>query len=122
MLLTDFIGWWYTAGWKLRFVSIFKNLETWFDYFSLGILLKTMFSPWRQNVSNVRPDQGLSFKISAIGDNLVSRFVGFFVRLGVIIAAIITILIVFLVSVVFAIVWPVLPVAPVLILFLGAIL
>ena len=122
MLLIDFYSWWYGAGWKLRFTSIFKNIANWLEYFSIGILLKTLFSPWRQNVSYVRPDQGLNIKLNAIGDNLVSRFVGFFVRLGVLFVAAITIVGVFITSVIFAILWPVLPIAPVAIIILGVVL
>jgi hypothetical protein len=119
MLLTDFISWWYTTGWKLRLASIFSNVARWLEYFSIGTLLKTMFAPWRQNVSYVRPDQGLNLKLNAKVDNLVSRFVGFFVRINVLILAAIIVFLVFLLSIVFVIIWPLLPLAPIIIIIVG---
>lgn len=119
--MLDFYSWWYTVGWKLRFASIFTNLANWLEYFSIGTLLKTLFSPWKQNVSYARPDQALNLKLNAIGDNLISRFVGFFVRLGVLTVAAITIIFVFIVSIIFAIVWPTLPFMPIVLIIFGVI-
>ena len=119
MLLIDFLSWWYTGGWRLRFVSIFRNTEDWLDYFSIGTLLKTLFSPWKQNVSYTRPDQSLDAKMNALTDNLVSRFVGFFVRIGVLIAAIVTVSILFALNIVFAIIWPLLPFTSIGIIIFG---
>ena len=119
MLFTDFLKWWYGPGWSLRLkmlVDHVKNLES---FFSIATIFKTLFSPWRQNITTARPDQSLNDKMSALVDNLVSRVVGFWVRLFVLIAALIIIIVVFLLNLLYTIIWPLMPVSPAIIISLG---
>ncbi len=59
-----------------------------FNYFSIGLLLRTFFSPWRR----ITWDYGRGFDIGRylfiFGSNLVSRILGAFVRTWLIAAGI----------------------------------
>jgi hypothetical protein len=114
MLALSFFSWWYGRGWKQVATSFGPRIHTVADSFSAGQLLRTLFAPWRRIVTP--PSAGLSAKLRALVDNLVSRTVGFFVRLIVLLAALVTIIGITLLTAIELIAWPLLPIAvPVLI-------
>ena len=119
MLFLDFLEWWYGSGWTLRVQLLAMHVQNSVEYFSIGLLLRTLLSPWRQNITVARPDQSLQTKMSAIVDNAISRLVGFFVRVFVLIAAIITIVAVFAFNLVIILLWPMLPLSPAILLGVG---
>lgn len=85
MLALELIKWWYIKGWAevgRRWMAYIKGL---YRYFSVVLLLKTLFSPWKRIVSYGR--KSIQERFRAALDNLVSRMVGFSVRIMVIIAA-----------------------------------
>lgn len=75
--------------------------------FSVTTLLRTLFAPWRRIVTY--PGAGLAAHLRAMSDNLVSRMVGFTVRLFVLTAAIITLFLVAVVALVEIVAWPLVP-------------
>lgn len=82
-LVPTFFMWWYGRGLK----DLFSFLSAFFSYtsnmFSVTTLLKTLFSPWKKLVGERgRGIEGLKLWLV---DNLVSRAVGFIVRLFMII-------------------------------------
>lgn len=79
------------------------------EIFSVPILVKTMFSPWKQIVSISTSDQALNDKMKASVDNLISRFVGFFVRFFVLITALISMMMAAVIGFAWIIAWPLLP-------------
>lgn len=79
--------------------------------FSLGILLRTLFSPWRRILTP--RGRSLDAKIQAALDNFVSRCVGFVVRISVVFAALFMIACVALAGVVVVVLWPLIPIAAV---------
>ncbi len=119
MLFVDMIVWWYGAGWIGRLVALQKHLADWMQYFSLGTLLKTLFQPWKQITT--QPGTGASFdaRKNALVDNLVSRFVGFFVRVSVFFFALVVMLCVLLWSLLYVALWPLIPIAPFVVIMLG---
>ncbi len=119
MLFLDFIKWWYGPGWAQRLTMLGQHLKNWLDYFSIGILFATMFSPWRQNISQARKDQALQAKLAALVDNLVSRMVGFFVRVFALIAAIVVLSFVTVFYLLVFVLWPILPLASIIIIAIG---
>ena len=80
--------------------------------FSGGTLLRTLFSPWKQLITDSGHDAALGDKMRALLDNIVSRFVGFMVRSITLFAALITITIVFVINIALVVVWPLVPVLP----------
>ena len=108
------VPWWYRAvpGELSKQQRLF--LSTTVDYFSFGILLKTLFQPWKRDEQSV---EGLSLqqRFEVWGANLVSRGVGAVVRGGAIVFGGIAIV---LLLTLFALLWVGWAVAPFLALFL----
>jgi hypothetical protein len=77
------------------------------DMFSIGILVHTLFSPWRRIITY--PGAGLDARLRAFGDNLVSRAVGFTVRFFVLLAAALAFVFVAIMGVLEVLIWPLLP-------------
>jgi len=77
--------------------------------FSVAILLKTLFAPWRRITTPA--GKGIDAKLRAMIDNFVSRVVGFTVRIGVLLIALLlaggTLLLYSLIM----IAWPLMPIA-----------
>lgn len=107
-LVPTFFTWWYGRGLK----DLFSFLSALFSYvqnmFSVTTLLKTLFSPWKKMVGPKRP--GLDGLKDWVTDNLISRGVGFVVRLVMMIVFMMAFL-VFAIFAVFAIIfWICMPV------------
>ena len=92
--------WWYSNG----VLDLLKFLQAFYSYiegiFSIKILLKTLFAPWKRLVYAKRP--GLEGLRDWLLDNFISRSVGFLLRL--------TIIFIFLVSTIFFLAFSVLAV------------
>jgi len=112
MLVTGLISWWYLDGFKLFAKILATKLGDTADLFSIGSLLKTLFAPYRQIAAN-ETGESIDDKFFALIDRLVSRFVGGFARLGIVIAGIIAIILQLIVSIISLIVWPLLPLLPI---------
>jgi hypothetical protein len=109
MLALDFFTWWYDQGWRLLARNAQKRMAKTVRMFSVPILLRTLFAPWRRIVTY--PGASFDAHIRAFLDNLVSRAVGFTVRIFVLLAAVIGLAVVSVVVVVELIVWPLVPLA-----------
>jgi hypothetical protein len=105
-VIFELLRWWYGPGWVLAFKRINTRTANVAHAFSAGTLLKTLFAPWKRIQY-----QGKSFddKVRAFTDNLVSRVVGFTVRIGVLIAAFVMIIGSLIMGTAIAIVWPLVP-------------
>ena len=75
--------------------------------FSLPILLRTLWAPWRRIISY--PGAGLDAKLRAIGDNLVSRVIGFSVRVLVLLTACIMLALTLCFQFLIVLIWPLVP-------------
>ena len=83
------------------------------DFFSIDLLFKTLFAPFRQISAGSAKVAPLDVKFRMFVDRLVSRIVGAFVRMFIIIAGIICICFVAIISLVLIILWPLIPIAPI---------
>ncbi len=117
MLVASFFIWWYGRGWKQVALSIKPRLSSVAYTFSVTQLLRTLFAPWRRIITY--PGSSLGERLKAWGDNIVSRTIGFLVRLIVLGAALVAITTVSLLSVIELILWPLLPPAIPLLIILG---
>ena len=80
MVIWGMLLWWYTEGWHQCVFRVKERLESTADYFSIGLLLKTLFAPFRQiSAGNVRGP--LNMQVRAFFDRLISRCIGMVVRL-----------------------------------------
>lgn len=112
MLLLTFFRWWYGAGWKQQISDYQARVRRVSEIFSIDILLKTLFAPWKQIVTHAHADQSLKAKQQAFVDNIVSRVVGFWVRLFTLIAGILTITLVVVIGFILVVLWPLIPALP----------
>jgi len=95
----------------LKFIlKVWKNYLTFnLNYFSVPLLLKTLFSPWRQYKWSYGRGFDIQRYLEAFFSNLISRFLGAFVRIiFILIGLTIEIFIIFIGIIVF-LGWLVLP-------------
>lgn len=117
MFLVGIFQWWYGNGLLQYIRQSFLSVLRTADFFSVGLLLKTLFNPFRQ-ISAAPVGGALSVQLSAFFDKLFSRAIGAVVRSMVIIVGLLMILLRFLWMIVGIIMWLALPLMP----FIGIIL
>jgi hypothetical protein len=99
----DFFVWWYTKGIILFFRNFVALLNYLMGMFSVKESIFNLFSPWKRLVSQRRP--GLDGFRDFIIDNLVSRGVGFVMRVILLIMFFAVTGLYLGLTVVFAIIW-----------------
>ncbi len=115
MLALEMITWWYSEGWLGFARRLWSYVKGLYNYFSVALLAKTLFAPWKRITTY--GSRSVNERLRAMADNLVSRMVGFSVRLMVLVAGLILILFSLIVGLVGLVVWPLIPIAiPVLII------
>lgn len=112
MVILSMFSWWYTTGLVEELGRIKKMISRVSDQFSIGLLLKTLFQPFRQISANDKGGDALEDKIRAWFDRLVSRIIGAFIRLFVMAAGIIALFFTILFSFFRIIFWVLLPILP----------
>ncbi|MEI6228831.1 MAG: hypothetical protein WCP11_02305 [Candidatus Saccharibacteria bacterium] len=121
MFLVGILSWWYGKGWRARVHMAMNRLRTTADIFSVGLLLRTLFNPFRQ-ISADASGKSISEKLRAAFDKLLSRIIGATVRSFMIIFGLVVIILQFLFGMIMLIFWlfmPLLPAAGVVLMILG---
>lgn len=113
MLMLAFTNWWYSAGWRKRAQLVSERLDRTLDYFSISLLLKTFFAPFRQ-ISAGKVDGPLGVKLQAFTDRLVSRVIGAMIRSFILLIGIVLIVFQAVVGLATLVIWPLVPMLPVL--------
>lgn len=111
-MLIAFFSWWYGAGWKHQLGQVKDRIVGLIDMFSIDLMLRTLFSPFRQ-ISVGRIDGPIGAQFRAFIDKLISRGIGAMLRITILITGSITIVFSGLIGVLYLLVWPLLPLAPV---------
>jgi hypothetical protein len=106
--MMEFVRWWYGPGWVHLVRSSVQRVRGLALAFSLPILIRTLFAPWRRIISY--GSKSFQDSMRAALDNFISRFVGFGVRVIVMLTAIVLIILSSLLSLVAVICWPLLPI------------
>lgn len=113
MLGVSFLQWWYSRGWGIYFRGFRERMNNIADFFSIGLLAKTLFQPFRQISANETGERGgIEGALVAFFDRLLSRVIGFLVRTGLIITGILVMVVSFVCGLVLAIAWPCIPLLP----------
>lgn len=99
------ISWWYSRGLKWVLNGILKRVENINEAFSVGILLRTLFAPWKQ----IQTPQTFQNFLQSSVDNFISRFIGATVRSGMLFAAFCSISFVIIFGLAILIIWPFMP-------------
>ena len=79
------------------------------NYFSVGLLLKTLFSPWRRIQVSYGKGFDISRYFSAFASNMIFRFLGAIVRSFLILAALFVELLIVALGTIIVLGWLVLP-------------
>ncbi len=111
MVITSLLSWWYVEGWREQLTRIKWAFIRMADRFSIGLLIKTLFAPFRQ-ISADEQARGNNLA-TVITDKLVSRLIGCFMRTIMIIVGTITLILLAIVSAIRMLMWPLLPVLPI---------
>jgi len=117
MLVIGFLQWWYGAGWKEAGQRMMSRIKNTYAYFSIPTLLRTLFLPWRRIMSY--SDGSLQQRLQAMMDNLVSRFVGFSIRIIMLFIGLLAIVFTFILGGIMIAIWPIMPIASLLLLVRG---
>lgn len=120
MLIVGILSWWYGEGWKQRVVMQREKLASTMDYFSIDLLLRTFFSPFRQ-ISAGKVNGPIGVQLRAFADRLISRMIGAMVRLFMIVIGTLAIIMYIVIGAVWLIVWAFVPFLPIIgvVLFLA---
>ncbi len=113
MLILGLLSWWYGAGWHGRLIRMRDKLAGLADYFSIGLLLRTLFSPFRQ-ISAGKVGGSLSNQMRAFFDRQLSRGIGAIVRLVMIIAGLTLMVVYTVVDILLLVLWGITPLVPVI--------
>jgi len=108
MFLVGILSWWYGNGWVARIQATKDRLASSADFFSLGLLVSTIFAPFRQ-ISAGKVSGSIGDQMRAFLDRTISRFVGAAVRIFMIIFGLITMFFQIIFGIIVIIVWPIIP-------------
>lgn len=94
----NFLSWWIIATpkaiWEIGWALVCK---TW-QFFSVPLLFKTIFEPWKRDILSTKgASLDVIFRVWIA--NLISRLVGFVVRLGIILTGLVLVILVLAVSI-----------------------
>lgn len=117
MVIFAMFSWWYGQGWKAVAHAWGQRLVKVSHLFSVPILLRTLFAPWRRIITY--PGASIDAQFRAMVDNLVSRVVGFTVRIFVLIAAGSMLFVTSVIGGLWVVVWPTIPLAIPLLIYKG---
>lgn len=112
MFIVGLFKWWYTLGWMQRARLIMERLDRTMDYFSIGLLVKTMFSLFRQDGAG-RVNGSLGDKVQAFFGRLISRGIGAIIRSAVLVVGLFVITFQALTGLAILILWLVVPFLPI---------
>lgn len=111
MVLAVFV-WWYTTGWSSLAARVMERADHTLEMFSVGLLLKTLFAPFRQ-ISAGSVHGSFDAQMRAFGDRLFSRVFGAVIRSFFIVIGLVSTLLASVIGIVQLVLWPLVPLLPV---------
>lgn len=109
MLMIEMIQWWYLRGWKIFLVRLKDRVKNTVDFFSISLLVRDLFAPFRQISAGETRVPSLSAKLSVFFDKLLSRLIGAIIRLFLLIIGTILIILECVMGVILTVLWPLAP-------------
>lgn len=105
MFIPLLFSWWYGRGWLWTIRSSRSRLRAINEIFSVSILIRTLFSPWKQ-IESKKTFQNF---IQSTVDNFISRLIGAVLRFFMLLTALILTLLVLVFGLLAVIIWPLIP-------------
>jgi len=118
MLPIALFSWWYTTAWKDIAHSIDTRFHGALNFFSVGLLLRTLFDPYRQIAAVKGRGMSVDAQLRAWADRSFSRMIGALLRSIFIFTGLFAAFFTVLIGIVQIILWPLIPALP-LIALLG---
>ena len=114
----DIFGWWYSRGLKDFFVYLKAVMLKITDIFSVKLLLRTYFSPWKRDITST---EGLPLNqvIQMLLFNLVSRFIGFIIKSFILLIYLMVMVVFFAFALALIFIWLFLPLISILGIIIG---
>lgn len=112
-MLISLLSWWYSKGLAWKSGQILDGLEKSINTFSLGLLVRTWFAPFRQIDAGEMSYGGLDYRFRRSLDKLISRFIGALLRASVMFAGVIFISIKAIYGFLVLIFWILAPILPI---------
>ena len=106
------VSWWYGSGWLDQVGLVRKRFAQVADRYSLGLLARTLFSPFKQLDAYGNGGNSLDAKLRGWLDLQISRMIGAMIRSFMLIVGLLALLIEALIAVSRLIAWPLLPILP----------
>lgn len=114
MAIVEMLSWWYAHGWNVFIKKNRHTLSNIVDFFSMNSLIRTLFKPFRQiSAETAGANSSLDLRMHMFLDRLISRFIGFFSRLFLLIAGTFIIIVGAICSLVLIMLWPLVPFIPI---------
>lgn len=119
IIILQFWSWYYIKAVK-GLINAWKNFIIFIrEYYSIPLLLKTLFHPWRRDITKY--GRGFSIKnfLETLIFNLISRSLGFIIRFFTIIVGIVCLLGVIILGLVIILLWFLLPLILLFLIIIG---
>lgn len=113
MVMAQLIIWWYGEGWLDQLRRIRYGFIKLADRFSISLLLKTFFAPFRQ-ISADDTGKTINAMFDAMLSKLISRMIGAIMRFNVIIIGVVSLVLLAVLDLIRLIGWLILPAIPLL--------
>ena len=113
MLMVGFLKWWYSRGWATFAHRLLDKLHNLADFFSLGLLARTLFYPFRQISAYSNENASMQARMQAFFDKLLSRTIGAVVRICIMVAGILAITLEATLGLILIFAWPFIPLVPI---------
>jgi len=120
MLAIALFSWWYTTAWKDLARRIERRIGRTLDFFSVGLLFRTLFDPFRQ-IAAGKVKGSVDAQFRAWADRTFSRFFGAAIRGLFIVIGLLSTVLFMLIGFIQLVVWPFIPLLP-LIAVLGMVM
>lgn len=111
--------WWYIKGWQATARGLLELLKRQIEGFSVPVLLRTLFAPWKQTINIPGPNTPIKVRFQWWVGNQVSRFIGFLIRAITLFVALCAVIVSGLVGVALLLSWYALPLLSVVLLVFG---
>lgn len=108
------VSWWYGSGWLDQVGLVRTRFARVADRYSLGLLARTLFSPFKQLDAYGNGGDSLDAKLRGWLDLQISRMIGAMIRSFMLFFGLLAMLIEALVALLRLVVWPLLPLLPVI--------
>lgn len=109
MLVISFFGWWYGRGFKNYLAGFVDNLRDLLDFFSIRLLVRSLFAPFRQISAQRSANIPLNARIHEWLDLQISRMIGATVRFAILIIGTIALIARLVIGLIITILWPLMP-------------